>query len=464
MAIESGTDITATVSMEISLASDDSKHGMFRVGDHDTPGIYQRPLVVATKHNFYDPDLIEWYKGENNEPIYLMRLISDNPTLMGLLLTKCTILHGQGLKLMEWQDGKLMPVPEPDWPEEIRDFFDYNQLDWLSYQGFIDHEFVGNFFWQLRFSAGSSLTKKKIKRVDRFYPETVRAYKPADQRAAIQEYAVAPTWDNYEPDSLLKIKAFDRRSFFNADTMKLEPHSGNHTQLIYHGKRHLPMYPAYAPPHWYGARIHIELQNEIPRWHINNIINQFGARVKVSVSTRYIQKKLTEINPETTKHYTMDEVKGSIAAMVRDYLTNPENVGKVMMSSHEWDHQGKPLHDIIVETIKLDIKDDAYTALEETINNKITSSVGVQAALASLVTDKGMSSGSELTQAWNIEAAKARSTQKLILDVINFIHRYNGWDSKYTWAFPNPSLVTQDIAKGGMIPAPSTPQPDSNAV
>lgn len=459
MEFQFDTNTENNIAFEIEVVGDDMKYPSARSGENTKNGVYQRSLV-SMERNWTSERILDWFEGDNNEPEFLMRLISDNPTLLGLLLTKCTILHGQGLKLFRVEDdGKQTPLPFHNWPEEIQDFYELNDLDTLTHQMFCDFEFLGNFFSHFRFAQGSSMSKKKIAYIDRISPNTIRAIKPDKETDPIKRFGIAPTWRQTETqkggtqfDKLIEIEAYQRRMFFSKEMFKFLPGSGTKNQLLYHGKRDLPGYPAYAIPQWYGARKHIELQNEIPGWHIANIINQFGARMKVSIDKNYIAKMCAKINPKTSKNYTEKEVKDSIAKMVRDLFTNPKNVGKTLLSGHLTDHQGNVIEDIIITPIKLDLKDDAYTALEDTINSKITSSVGVQAALASLVTDKkGMSSGSEQTQAWNIEAAKANSTQKLILKPINFIHRYNNWDKRLVWGFPNPSLVTKDIDKSGMI-------------
>lgn len=439
------------------LMGDDAKVAKFRDGTDPGEGVFQRSITRVEK-NWYDHDLFPWYKGQNNEPEYLTKLLTDNPTLMGLIFTKCIILTGQGLTL--FKDGQ--PVKKEDYPEEIYEFCEFNDLDALTFSLFMDQEMLGNFFAELRFNNGSSEVAKQVREINRISPECVRAYKPKDEHGPIIRYAIASAWDldNGDPEKV-DISAYQRREFYSADR-RFAPGSSGHSAVLWHGKRSVPGFPVYAPPQWYGARWHIELQNEIPRWHIANIINQFGIRVQVSIAERYIKAMAHTINPDTKKNYTEQEIKDKVATMVRDLMTNPKNVGKSLLSAHTFDHQGRPLRDIIIETISLDIKDDAYTRLEEVINNKITSSVGVQAALASLITDKGMSSGSELTQAWNIEAAKARRTQAQVLQLINFIHRYNRWGKEYSWGFPNPSLVTKDIDKSGMLPA--EPQPDPDAV
>lgn len=452
------------VSFEIDVIGDAVKSPPVpasRATGTDKRGVFQRSVVYMDR-NWTSDKILPWFDDQNNEPEYLMRLISDNPTLLGLLLTKCTILHGQGLKLFRVEDdGKTNLLPFHLWPEEIQDFYELNDLDTLTHKMFCDFEFLGNFFLHLRFDQHTSLKEKKVAYIDAAAPVTVRALKPTDNTNPISKYGIAPTWRQSDTQDattdvgkLREIAAYNRKAFFHPDDRVFMPGSGSQDELLYHGKRDIPGYPAYSIPHWYGARFHIELQNEIPRWHIANIVNQFGGRLKVSIDKNYIASRMAKINPATNVNYTEKEIKDSIAKMVRDLFTNPENVGKSLLTGHLTDHQGKVHEDIIITPIKLDIKDDAYTALEPIINNKITSSVGVQAALAAMLTDKGMSSGSEQTQAWNIEAAKATNTQKLILKPINFIHRYNGWDRRLIWGFPNPSLVTKDIDKSGMINKP----------
>lgn len=454
--------------LEISLEGDKTIFASARDGSNKKNGVFQRSLVSMAKNWSGAADLIKWYDGDNNEPEFLMRLISDNPTLLGLLLTKCTILHGEGLKLYRVaDDGTKNIVPYHKWPEPIQEFYDYNDLDSLTYQMFCDLEMLGNFFPRISFTVGSSMVKKKVAKIERISPDYVRAYKPAGDNKPISQYGMAAKWqlkdkkpgsfsgDKKEEFAITKIKAYQKDDFYN-DLLQFDPFKTDHSAILWHGKREIPGYPCYSIPHWYGARFHIELQNEIPRWHIANIINQWGARVKVSINHSYIKAQMALTNPKTSEKYTEKEVKTAISEMIRDLFTNPENVGKTMLSGHLYDPQGKLIEDIIIDTIKVDTKDDAYTALEDVINNKITSSVGVQAALAALVMDnKGLSSGSEQTQAWNIEAAKAKITQKLILKPLQFIHKYNQWDKDLVWDFPSPSLVTKDINPTGMVPPPT---------
>lgn len=442
---------------EFDIIGDDViTHASRERDSNPTNGVWHRSFLSIPTNNFKPADSIPWFDPGNNEPEYLMRLIADNPVLLGLILTKCSILHGQGLSLMKKNEkGEPTPLPKEEWPSEILEFYDYNELDTLTYQWFTDFEMLGNAFPNIIFSPRVDLINKKREVADiyRISPECVRAIKPKRATEEISKYIIAPKWDTIQGQEGVEIPAYNHKAFYNEER-KFEPGKDVANSVLWHIKRKTPGFPAYGIPHWFGARYYVEMQNEIPLLHIANVINQWGARMKVSVSKKYIDQKRQLTNPSTNKPYTTEEIREEISERFRDLFTKPENTGKSLVVAHEIHHSGERIDDIYVEMIKVDMKDDAYVALEELIHSKITSSVGVQSHLANIITKKGMSSGSELTQAWNIEVAKARTTQNKILAPINFSHKYNGWHIDYpdlSWGFPSPSLVTQDIAKGGMI-------------
>lgn len=413
--------------------------------------------LVTVASNASPKELIPWYLGDNNEPEYLIRLIIESPIALGLLLTKVSILHGQGLKLYQRDPlGSPRPLPIDQWPEEIRDFYHYNDLNQWAYQAFLDHEMVGNFFSQMIFSRGSDAIAemRMVKRIKRIAPECVRAINPKKEDSdTIREYVIGNKWDRFDIKGYKKIPAYLSKNFHDAGTLQFLPGESKTNSVLYHGKRDMPGFPHYAIPSWYGARKSIELQNEIPYWHVSNIINQFGIRLTVSVSSQYFDRMRSAINPDTSTYYTDEEIKTKLRDLLSDYCTNPNNVGKVLLQQHEYDHQGTPLKDLIIESIQLDLKDEAYTKLSQQMNSAVTSAFGVDSALAAVITDRGMSSGSEKTQAWNIEDAKSTYVRDLVLEPLRFIHRFNQWPENLFWGFENPSLVTKDISPSGMVPA-----------
>lgn len=422
--------------------------------DRGTPtfhNTYNMGAASVASNTLIPKELIPWYDHRNNnEPEYLLQLLVENPIALGLVLTKVSILHGQGLSLYRRENGQPVKLHQEEWPEEIQEFYEYNDLNHWAYQSFQDHEMLGNYFSQFIFSKGSAVAgvKKKLLKINRVSPECVRAVDPVIGN--IKQYVTTSKWDSRQLKKYKLIEAYNHRKFYDRQTRKFLPGVANASSVLFHGKRNLPKYPHYAPPQWYGARKSIELMNEVPYWHIANIINMFGIRVVISVSQQYLNDHVGKPNPENEDQpYTEREVKDKVRAIFKDYCTNPDNVGKALIMTHEYDHEGHPLKDFIIETVQLDIKDDAYHKMLPIMNSSVTSAFGVDSALAAVITERGMSSGSEKTQAWNIENTKATFARDLVLKPIQFIHRFNGWDSKLFWGFENPNLVTKDIDKSG---------------
>lgn len=405
-------------------------------------------------------DVIPWYSGDNNEPEYLMSVITNSPIAMGLLVTKASILYGQGPSLHRKVDGEWITLDREEWPEEIDDFFQINSVEDRVFETFFDWESVGNSFNHLIFSKLVKGSPQQVMSWGRISSETIRAIKPDDTtNPLIERYAVAPTWkdignthEKYRP-----IRAFLVDEYFSK-TRRFLPGETRNTDVVMHLKRNIPGYPHYGLPQWYGARKSAELQNQIPNLHIAQIGNLFGVRVRISVAQTLIDRRTATLNPTSGKMYTEQEVVDEVRDMLKEYFTNPKNVGKTLITKHVYDHQGKAMQDIIIEPIAIDLKDDAYTTISASINKDTISAFGVPPALADVISAEGLSSGSMQTQAWNILQAKYFQIREQALKPLRFIHRFNQWPSDLRWGFDIQSLVTKDVNHAGILP-PSPPQP-----
>ena len=443
---------------EISLIEDKGKDPELRAerdrGSAPVNNVYSSSFVSVNKNSSLD-EVIDWYDGHNNEPEYLIEMITFNPVGLGLLFTKVAISFGGGLWLyQEDESGKMKRVKKEDWPKEFKNFYEFNGLFDCSYNSMLDFEIVGNFFSQLVFSKGSQAINqpKKVVRLNRVDPVTVRAIKPGKKsKGEIKEYVLADSWkDVRELRGFQRVKRFNRQDFHDPLTLDFLPGQAKCPSVMVHGKRELAGFPVYGLPQYYGAKKAGELMGEIPHFHINNLLNMFGVRIRVSVNREYINRMMQKTNPDTKKNYTELEIKEHVRKIFHDYATNPENVGKPLLDGFKYDHTGKnPQKDFIIESIKVEFKDDAYKEISEMMSSYFTSGFGIDPALADVITTKGMSSGSEKTQAWNIANNKAFYQRMKVLEVINFIHEFNQWPGQFYWGFENPYLVTKDIDKSG---------------
>jgi hypothetical protein len=333
-----------------------------------------------------------------------------------------------------------------------------NEVEDRIFECFFDTESVGNSFNQFIFSKAAKSVPQQVMEWVRISPETIRAIKPENPaNPIIQRYAIAPTWSDHNITSkdYRPISAFRIADFYGAGRTFV-PGVTRYSDVVMHLKRKIPCFPHYGVPQWYGARKSAELQNQIPNLHIAQIGNLFGVRVRISVAKDFLDRKMSAINPDTQKNYTEEEVIDGVKDMLKEYFTNPKNVGKTLITRHVYDHQGKPLQDIIIEPISIDLKDDAYSKISASINKDTISAFGVPPALADVISAEGLSSGSMQTQAWNILQAKYFKNRETALSPLRFIHRFNRWPDDLVWGFDTQSLVTRDINNNGIMPP--TPQ------
>lgn len=407
----------------------------------------QNSIPVNGSISHFEP----WFKGTNNETHYLMHLLTNNPIVGGLIVTKCDILRGKCLTLFDMEErdkkGNPRPLELSEFPSEIQEFYEYNELNLWAYQSFYSHESIGNCFSEFIFSKGSSKAKKKIIDINYLSPELMRAQKSKDKRGKVERYGVSNSWKHgLKLEDVERIPAFHHKDFYRNG--KFVGDIGA-KKLIFHGKRNLPHLPVYSVPRWYGARNWIETQNLVPIFHKSNLANLFGLRMQMSISREIVNRLMAQGDGKGNA-YTEKQVLDNLAEMATKFFTNPENAGKTIATSHNYDHQGKIIKSIDFEKIDVDLKDDAYSKLDPVLKEAVTSSLGTSPTLAGIASGNNLPSGSEQRVSWNIEVTKGAFLRNLILKPLLFAHKFNGWGNRYKWGFQDDKMVTLDEDKDGV--------------
>lgn len=405
-------------------------------------------IPTNTVHKMFIP----WFQGTNNETAYLMHLIVNNPIIQGLIVTKCDILRGKRLTLFNTQekdkDGNPVPLDLGDFPPEIEDFYEFNQLNEKAYDAFYQHEALGNAFVEAIFAVGSSQSKKKVTELTLITGECVRAVQKRDTRQRIQAYGVSETWTSQMVQkNVEQIPAWYHKDFYNAD--RQFDRNTSLKNVMIHIKRNMPHFPFYTVPRFYGARHSMESQNLVPIFHKDNLENLFGLRMRVSISRELLERKMEEGDGKGNK-YSEKQVLDMFAGDATKFFTGPENAGKAVATVHNYDQQGKPVHDMLFEKISSDLKDDAYTKLDPMLNQAVTSSLGTSPSLAGIILKSNLPSGSEQRYAWNIEVVKGTAVRDLVLQPVRFAHKFNNWPKHLVWGFEDAVMVTADEKKDGV--------------
>jgi hypothetical protein len=414
--------------------------------------LYQQTYSIPSNatHQQFEP----WFTGGNNETAYLMHLLTNNPLVLGLIITKCDILRGRRLALFDKneKDSKGRPaIVELDEYPEIQDFYEYNDLNQWAYDAFMHHETVANAFSEGIFSKGSSQNDRQLIELATITPECVRAVRDKGVRKRIHHYGVSAQWSGgIIQKEVERIPAYDRKAFYNAN--REFQRSGHPNSVMFHMKRNLPHFPIYAVPRWYGARHWLETQNMVPIFHKSNLANMFGLRMQMNISRASIERMMAAGDGTAGSTYTEKEVLNKLAADSTKFFTNPNNAGKSLASAYELDDRGNVIKDLFFDKISVDMNDSAYSGLDSMMSQSVTSSMGTSPSLAGVITNNNLPSGSEQRYAWNIEVVKGAYIRDLILQPIRFAHKYNQWPSNLEWGFEQDVMVTADQDANGTVP------------
>jgi len=415
--------------------------------------------MTFVRKNFCRDDIIPWFDKKNNHPERMMTLVTSTPSFLPLMLTLVKITNAGGLTLFGRDEkGKIVPLQQHNWPPQIKDFYVYNDLYMWAYNLISDMIFLANAFPLVTFSQGAKgknvTVKRRIVELGRRRPMYTRKLKKAKKEDP-QKYIHVPEWtqEGIEKEAVIYMHMTQKAFFDENYAFVAGGNTFQHDQGLFHLKEDIPGFSDYAIPRYYGGLKSAQLQKFIIDWQTSNLRDSMVLRAHVQISDRYFAAKLQDINPETKQKYTRKEISEEVGEMVDRLFHDPEKAFKTLLSGVFFSPKGEAVPDIRIEAIKIDFKDEAFVELEKNIRSLATSAVGLLPSLAGFITEKGMSSGSEMTQSLNLQGFLGWHLRQMIVNLMECIHRYNGWDEEYTWGFPMPALVTKDIDKGGITDA-----------
>jgi hypothetical protein len=129
------------------------------------------------------------------------------------------------------------------------------------------------------------------------------------------------------------------------------------------------------------------------------------------------------------------------------FLQGTDNAGKSIMTIYKFDpHMQKAYQGWIIEAIDDKTKDGAYIEDSQEASSHILYALGVDATLIGTTPGKGLGagSGSDKRVAFNIYMSLCQIHQSIILEPLEIIRDYNGWDPEIQFRFRNPLIETLD--------------------
>jgi hypothetical protein len=203
------------------------------------------------------------------------------------------------------------------------------------------------------------------------------------------------------------------------------------------------VYYQYAPHHTLLNGKWLDLANEIANYKLSLIRNQMTVKYIIYVHEKYWTSKYADWQEllDDEKIIKINELKKEI----EEKLTGTKNAGKsihIPLAYDEFTNQTIKL--IEIQPIKDEIKEGAW--IEESLESvsHILFALGLDGSLVGNTPGKTSFSGSDKRESFYIFITNSKTEQDTILEPLEVVRDYNGWDPKLKFWFKNYYLQTLD--------------------
>ena len=187
----------------------------------------------------------------------------------------------------------------------------------------------------------------------------------------------------------------------------------------------------------------------IPEFKKQLFINQLSIKYVIEADIRYWSWKYPDWAEKKES-----ERKGIIAEELDAFektMAGTNGAGKSILTVTMPDPQnpGNTIKVFTVTAIDDKIKSGLYIEDSQEASSHIYTALQVDPTLSGISPGKGIGagSGSDKRVAYNAFMATHSFHQDLLLEVLNFIRDYNGWDADLEFRFLNPQINTADAPK-----------------
>jgi hypothetical protein len=200
----------------------------------------------------------------------------------------------------------------------------------------------------------------------------------------------------------------------------------------------------------------LDVAQAIPEFKKQLFINQLSIKYIIEADIRYWEWKYPDWSEKSES-----QRKGIIAEELDAFektMSGTSGAGKSVMSVTMPDPNGGPPISVFkVTAIDDKIKSGLYVEDSQEASSHIYTALQVDPTLSGISPGKGMGagSGSDKRVAANLFVNTHSFHQDLILEVLNLVRDYNGWDPELEFRFLNPEINTLD--KPSESSANSTP-------
>lgn len=404
-----------------------------------------RPIRKATmkgqdENKGESVDFIAW--GDNNDlPMVREMLASENNIVPELLLAKRDLLLGGGMMLYKerWETNeageKTRIVDELELTDEMEDFIENENVENFHLKAAAELVKQNNIFAEFIETVGGKVDSIRLVK-----SKYVRARKQdrVTGKPLIQNWLISDDWLKYRHKEIQQVANYDRKN-------------KNQTKYIKRAADMMFGGPYYYSPAWWGSRLWIKLANCIPQFHLSNMSNGYLIRYHIKFPKDYFVKlpngRHFESLDDKEKSKVINDTEAAKKEFMRrlnEILVGVKNAGRTIFTTYDVEKMvGKEYPGVKIETIDVDLKDEALLELFDKSNDANVSSQGILPSLSGIKTAGAMSSGSDIRNAYAYYlAVKTPQPRRLLYSFINFVGKRNGW---FTGEYKGAKFGSRDI-------------------
>jgi len=192
----------------------------------------------------------------------------------------------------------------------------------------------------------------------------------------------------------------------------------------------------------------VDFVAKVPKYKKALMENQIFIKYHIEIPEYYWEQKYGE---QWGKMNTDEKLQAKIETTEQlvEILAGGENAGKALSTSFRIDEAGKALPGVKITPIDDKIKDGMYIPDAKAGNDEILFALGIHPTLKGNASPgsksgAGSGSGSDIREAWNLHTGIKSGHREASLEVLDFIHEYNGWSPELSYGYKDMSMTTLD--------------------
>jgi hypothetical protein len=389
-----------------------------------------------------DPDttssIVASWGTDNLRPQNILKALEGLPQAKAILKWKAMALYGGGLTYgIEDENGVFTKKKFT----EVEEFFRQSNIKRWQVETCLDYYWFENPFNEVILNGGRKIVS--LVSQDSMY---CRLGLQNPKTGLVEKAFINANWDNTaivtDKDGIEVIDPY----FGRFDKVK----NGKAFKYIYTTSFPSPGKVYYQEAAWHGLVESgwLEVAKSIPKFKQALFKNQITIKYHIEIATWYWEFKYSGEWEKFSPEVKRDKIKDTIAE-IDATLSGEKNAGKSVSSYKKIGDDGKEISAVTIHTLDDKIKDGVYIEDSQEAFSNIMFSMNTDPTLVGNAPGKNMGagSGSDKRVAFNIYMLNCKADQDIILEPLEFIRDYNGWDPNIKFMFNNYYIATLDQGK-----------------